>query len=207
MNDQLPMRIYLLSFFLTPLLPVFGQTTHLLVMDGTGFDPDTIHMIQGDSIHLVFDTTGHSMVQVPETSWMDEVPAPLIGIALGEGTTNWGLEHTFVIDSLVTIYYLCQQHPEEKGVLIVEEGMAIPQHTLPGIHLHPMPVSDVLYIEAPMAYTSLRFEDRQGRVVREVASNNGRGLDVSQMDAGLYFISLIDAHGSPLARERILIVR
>jgi plastocyanin len=194
--------------FLFP-LSLAAQTTHDLIhTNDLGFQPDTLYIQVGDSVHLTFDSTGHNMIQVPLDSWMAGQTEPHIGIAVGEGTINPGLEFTFGVDSAVTIYYLCEFHPnEEKGVIFVGMGIGISERDLPGFDVYPQPANDVLKVRADLQYLKVQIEDANGRIVSGPFTNrDGTAIDVSGLPNGIHFITLLDDQGKALARERCMIV-
>ncbi|MDQ3102129.1 MAG: hypothetical protein M3R08_12130 [Bacteroidota bacterium] len=177
-------------------------------MNGEEFVPDTIYMLPGDSIYLVFDTLGHSMVQVPVESWMAETPDPLIGFSLGQGTPNPGDFHTFVIDSLGTFYFLCMQHPDEKGVIMVDPTFTgIMGAVLPVIEIYPQPAFDILYLDRAPSFASLMIADQFGRVVRSSQMPQQRSIELGDLSVGSYFITLLDKTGTPIARQQFMVVR
>ncbi len=203
------MRINTLIITLSVCTGTFAQTTHELHMTGEAFMPDTLYMLPGDSVHLVFDTLGHSMVQVPEESWEQEIPTPLIGFSMGFGTPNPGDFHTFVMDSTGTFHYLCEQHPSEKGVLMVgEEFTAIGEYnTLPDVRVHPQPASDRLFITTTLDHAIVRLSDDQGRPLRNYKATRNGGFDVSDVPPGMYIITLLSSDGAPVSRGKALISR
>jgi plastocyanin len=195
--------------FLFP-LSLAAQTTHDLIhTNDLGFQPDTLNIQVGDSVHLTFDSTGHNMIQVPLDSWMAGLTEPHIGVAVGEGTINPGLEFTFGVDSAVTIYYLCEFHPnDEKGIIFVGTGVGLPERDLPGFEIYPKPANDVLKVRANIPYAQVRIEDTNGRIVSgPILSKDGNAIDVSGLPNGMHFITLLDDQGKALARERCMIVR
>jgi len=193
-------------FVVAPTENIHAQQTHELTMTGDSFEPDTLYLSIGDSIHLVFDTSGHSMVQVPLQYWEAEDPDSLIGFALGEGTPNVGFEHTFPIDSAGTFYYLCEQHPEEKGVLIVFPGTGINEQQLPGFTIYPQPAFDMIRIDHDRNWNAFRIIDRQGRAVHAANSRNNAPIDISALATGIYVLMLF--HGDEaVGRERVVISR
>jgi plastocyanin len=201
------MKNWILFLALFP-LHLGAQTTHPLTMGDEGFSPDTLYLLPGDSVFLTFTESGHSMVQVPHQSWLDEVPAPLIGLSLGDGTPNVGFVHTFVLDSLGSFYYLCTQHPEEKMMIMVGNFSSVQELQLPGFRVFPQPAQQDVRFDHPGNISSIRITDRQGRVVQHIAHRSPEHpLDVSGLESGLYFMTLLDAAGEPVARERLLIAR
>lgn len=185
-----------------------AQNMHELHMNGEAFVPDTLYMLPGDSVHLVFDSIGHSMVQVPMGSWEQEIASPLIGFSMGAGTPNPGDLHTFVMDSLGTFYYLCEQHPDEKGLLMVgEEYTSLIEYDLPVIEVYPQPASDRIQMNFSVDFTTLRVSDHRGRVIRTFTFVLNGGYDVSELPTGMYFISAMDRAGSTVAHGKMLIER
>ncbi len=203
------MKAFFTLFLALSVHASFGQNEYELHSTEDGFVPDTIYMATFDIILLTFDTTGHSLVQVPENSWVNEVAAPLIGLSLGEGTPNPGDIHEFSIDSVGTIYYVCQQHPSEKGVIIVgEEFTSVHEHAMPGFGVYPQPASEVLYIDHGGVYSSIRIDDDQGRTIQIVATRRvNAAMDVTALSSGIYFVTLIDDAGRAVARQRFIISR
>lgn len=206
----LPMKILSTALFLCAFIHSSAQTVHELVMNGEQFVPDTLYLAPGDSIHLLFDTTGHSMVQVPYESWAAGVPDPLIGFSMGEGTPNPGDIFEFAIDSLGTFYYLCMQHPnDEKGVIVVsDEFTAIHEHHLPGFKVYPQPASEVIVIKGEVPYVTIRIDDQQGRPIRTFAKAGSEArVDITEFPPGIYFVTLLDETEKPVAREKVMISR
>jgi plastocyanin len=184
-----------------------AQFTHQLELTAAGFVPDTLNLAPGDSIHVTIPK-GHSMVQIPMDQWEQEVVVDLIGIALGTGTVNFGTQHIFNMDSLGTFYYVCQQHPSEKGIIVVDEmNVGIAENSLPSFELHPRPASDRITIGSSIPYAGIRIDDRQGRHVATLEPSGDNSLDVSQFTTGLYFLTLLDRGGVPVARDRMIISR
>lgn len=203
------MKHFLFLLSMVGLLNASAQTTHELHMTGEEFIPDTVLMLPGDSVYLVFDTTGHSMVQVSMQSWLAEEPDTLIGFSMGFGTPNPGDFHTFVMDSLGTFYFVCEQHPDEKGLLMVgPEFTSISDQHIPGFKVFPQPATDIMRIEDPaVSYSSVRIDDDHGRPVRLIPMKISSNFDVSGFAAGIYFLTLLNDQEIPVARQKIIISR
>jgi hypothetical protein len=78
---------------------------------------------------------------------------------------------------------------------------------MPGLNVYPQPASEVLFIDHEGSYTSYELIDHQGRPIRNGTRLEPGGFDVSAFSAGVYFLTLLDAGGTPVAREKIIISR
>jgi hypothetical protein len=88
--------------------------------------------------------------------------------------------------------------------------VGIPTVSVPNmdINAYPNPVSDLLNVPFPSAIVNgqLILSDMQGKVVKRVNVNGTKTtLDVSDIDAGIYFLTLKDEKS--MANSRISVVR
>ncbi len=195
--------------FLLP-IHIAAQTNHDLIhTDDLGFQPDSLYALAGDSIHVTFDTTGHSMVEVPMDSWLVGSSEPHIGISIGEGTINPGVEFTVPVDSAGVIYYLCAQHPnDEKGIIFVSGEVGIAERALADFLVYPQPANDLVNLKAGTSHERVRIEDANGRVIAgPFAHDMNSPIDVSRLSTGSHFITLLDHDGNVVGRQQFVIAR
>jgi plastocyanin len=162
-----------------------GQTTHLI--RGVDFEylPDTVYMIEGDSIH--FDPLGgvHNMTETILTDWLNNQ-----GISNGGFDTEILADTTFVIDTAGTYYFVCIPHgfAGMKGVLIVDPlPTGIDDQSVNDIFVFPNPTSGKIQILSDQVIERVSVFDMTGRGHGIFESAH---LDLSGLKSGVYLLRI-----------------
>ena len=93
--------------------------------------------------------------------------------------------------------------PCEKALSVSEE-----KFVANNIMVYPNPVSSILHISVSELYTALVIYDINGRVLKNIKTNNYQAdyqLDVSDMAAGVYIISGVAENGKRIGAQRFVV--
>ena len=186
-----------------------AQTTHLIRGLDFYYDPDTVVMLTGDSIH--FQTQGiHDMVQTDSAAW-----AINQAISNGGFVTTIGADTTFVIDTAGTYYFVCSPHGfvGMKGVLLVDTTFSTglrDRQPRPTVQAIPSPARDRVRISCGHPQAAwVELYGMHGELLREaeVLVQGEAELDVSAIASGHHVVLVLDRGRRPLASGPLMIMR
>lgn len=177
--------------FLIVLFTVIAFTSKAVSVNvktiGTSFDPDTVYINLGDTIHFII-SIGHDAAEITEAGYaansMDYFPS---GFNYPFGT------YDFVPDSVKTYHYACSFHllsDQMKGVLIVSWPLANNEIDLSENPLiYPNPFDHEITVSGLTAISSVKISDISGRIVyNEFVFGK---IYTSSLPSGIYCIEII----------------
>ncbi len=197
------MKHYITAFLLTFAITAQAQTTYELTNMGTTFDPPSINMVAGDSIHLVLPQP-HTCTQVDEGTWMNNENTPNGGFNFPSG------EQTFVLDVPGTYFYVCTPHANMgmKGQFIVSINMDVQERPNEEIgQLYPDPASQYVTLAGIKAGSSVVVYDLKGQIALQTTVSSSSIMDVSGLNAGTYVVLVQDEQGKAILRKHFVISR
>ncbi len=190
-----------------------GQTVYQLNAIDYVFEPDTINAVVGDIIHLTLTSSEHTFTEVSEASWLANDNTWNGGLAYGPGTPDPGTHFVFTLNTIGSIWYVCDPHAAMgmKGIINVADiSNAVTEKRLSDPYrLYPNPASDEVTVIAPSSASTVFVQvvDAQGREVINTSSTGITTLDTSALGSGSYIVAWTDGYGVPIAHERLMILR
>lgn len=157
---------------------------------GTTFDPDTVYINPGDTIHFIINI-GHDAAEITQQGYinnsMDYFPS---GFDYPMGT------YDFVPDSVKTYYYACSYHilsDQMKGVIIVSWPAAIQQNisSSQNIFIYPNPFENNITLDGLTEVNSIIVRNYNGIVVFHSDKRSIVTLNTEQWKPGFYFAEII----------------
>lgn len=185
---------YLSLLIIVAAQPAIGQVSHTIELYGSVFDPPSLSIHVGDTVHW-FNLEGTHNIN--GSAWYEDNPEPF-GTEIGEG---WQYTKVFTIPGMYQ--YHCDVHLHEgmTGVIYVEEGTSSVGE-MEAIHLikqvYPVPADDFVIIELNEGVLSkygqlqLRLFDHLGREQYSTWQVENRNrISVTDNRSGLYFYQLL----------------
>lgn len=160
---------------------------------GTTFDPDTVYINQGDTIHFIINI-GHDAGEITQQGYinnsMNYFPA---GFNYPTGIFD------FVPDSVKTYYYACSYHilsDQMKGVIIVSWPAGTEQNlsAFRNIHLYPNPFENYITLSALTEYNPEIFiRNCHGTIINHSTENKTSLIMINTQGwkPGFYFAEII----------------
>lgn len=184
-----------------------AQTTHTLLVSDFSFSPEVIDAVQGDSLRLVPLDPGHTFTQVSEETWNANGNTPS-----GEFQFDPLLETVTVeLTGSGVIYYVCSPHAPMgmKGMVNVALASSIADHSLVrSSAFYPNPASEVIWMRDPSAdIVDVTIIDAMGREADRMQLLGNAPLYVGDLPAGMYVLRVMDAAGSELQRQQLMVAR
>lgn len=177
-------------------LPAFGQTSVVVEVYGMQFDPPSVTINVGDTVHWYNLEGTHN---INGSLWYEDNPEPF-GIEVGVG---WEYSKVFTIPG--TYQYHCDVHLDDgmTGVVVVEEGTSsVSEEEASNLikRVYPIPADDYVIIElqddvlSKYNHLQLRLYDHLGReqYKRALGIHNQYEIPLRSMNSGLYFYQLVD---------------
>ncbi|MBK9196532.1 MAG: hypothetical protein IPO17_16430 [Flavobacteriales bacterium] len=200
------------NIFLLPLLCTLSasaQTTYDIAVSAFGFSPDSITVIEGDSVRVTFFELDHTFRQVTQETWLSD-SSTISGMELGPAQVV-GEHYTFALLAADTFYYVCgfhvEQQNDEKGFIIIQGATGITDHARGSAPLlSPNPANGIVDVLIPMDKGALfvAVHDAQGRLILHerliVPQLNVRGLQ-----AGTYTVTCMQENDVIIAREGLVV--
>lgn len=104
-----------------------AQNSHTLVGFDFGFNPDTMYIAPGDTVHFI-NQGYHSATEIDSVDWANNLDNHNGGFDVGFGAPSSDM--WFVINTPGKYYHICGPHAGMgmKGVIYVAIGNSIPEH-------------------------------------------------------------------------------
>lgn len=187
-------KFLLLALFVSGFSIAKAQITHNVGTSGFTFNPDTLNITAGDSVHFTLSSI-HNALEVSQATW-----------SANGGTSNGGFSIPFGgggfrFNTAGTYYYVCTNHVTMgmKGVIIVTGGVGIEDEIKPlfSIQAYPTRVEERLTLNIEMSVSqavSIQIINMLGEVVYTeqqvalVSGKNTRYIDFSAFKSGAYFV-------------------
>lgn len=187
-------KFLLLALFVSGFSIAKAQTTHNVGTSGFTFNPDTLNITAGDSVHFTLSSI-HNALEVSQATW-----------SANGGTSNGGFSIPFGgggfrFNTAGTYYYVCTNHVTMgmKGVIIVTGGVGIEDEIKPlfSLQAYPTRVEERLTLNIEMSVSqavSIQVINMLGEVVYTeqqvalVSGKNTRYIDFSAFKSGAYFV-------------------
>jgi plastocyanin len=101
-----------------------AQNSHTLIGFDHGYNPDTLYMAPGDTVHFISQGY-HSATEIDSVDWVNNVDNHNGGFDVGFGAATSDM--WFVINTVGKYYYICEPHASMgmKGVIYVQQGVSI----------------------------------------------------------------------------------
>lgn len=200
------------KLFLLPLLCTLttsAQTTYDIAVSTFGFSPDSLTVIEGDSVRVTFFELDHTFRQVTKQTWLAD-SSTISGMELGPAQVV-GESYTFALLAADTFYYVCGFHVEiqndEKGFIIVQAATGLTDHAQGSAPvLSPNPANAIVDLFLPMEKgpVFIAVHDAQGRLIlheRLIVPQ----LNVRHLPAGAYTVTCMQENDVIMARERLIV--
>lgn len=179
-------RITLLAALLVAAITTAQTTFPLDWMLGASNLDLTIE--QGDTVEWTWqDGVSHTVTNKPESQENFDS-----GTLTGVGET-----FSFTFTEVGTNDYECQIHPGSmNGTITVETALGVDEKFAKNLQLFPNPAENDIKVFSLFKLATYRMYDFAGRKVRsEQGTGNFTSIDISNLNAGVYFIALTSEEG------------
>lgn len=199
---------YLLPVLAFASFSLHAQTTHNLTVNDNGFFPDTLSVLQGDSVRITFGDLDHTVREVTKQTWLSD-SSTLAGSEYGP-PTSVGETVTIAMMQSDTMWYVCAFHVEmngEKGFIAVSPFTSVQsQETRSTVVLWPEPSEGTIWLSTDRDQpVMVDLFDASGKLVWS-RSNVMRSFDPTGLDAGRYYCVVSDLQGVALLRKGITLL-
>jgi plastocyanin len=187
-------KILLLALIVSGSSLVQAQTTHDVGTSGFTFNPDTLNITAGDSVHFTLSVT-HNAQEVSQATWSANGSTSNGGFSIPFGGGG------FRFNTAGTFYYVCTNHVTMgmKGVIIVTGGVNVEDEIKPLFSLQAYPTrveerltltiemnaSQAVFIQVINMLGEVVYTEQQ---VAMVTGKNTRYIDFSSFKSGAYFV-------------------
>jgi plastocyanin len=184
------MKLKLTLLLLTISIAAFCKTW-TVINSGASFSLSTITIEEGDSVLFVLQNS-HDAREVSQATWNNNASTALLG---GFQTPTAGGLVLPAKLGVGTHYYVCTPHAGVgmKGQIIVQAATGLLENASYSLSVYPNPAADLVVMKANKyamgsAYAMYDLTGRQ--VVAGKIMNESTGIDISQLQSGLYFLQV-----------------
>lgn len=104
--------------------------------------------------------------------------------------TGMGAQYAFTFTQVGVNPYRCMVHSNMQGTITVEQTASIEEKFRKNISFYPNPVANTLTLTSLYKLDSYKIHNALGKLVAQGAANgNITDLDMSKLEAGMYFIN------------------
>lgn len=183
------------------LLVPFCLSAQSISTAGTSFSPNLLTVEPGEVIALTILGI-HDMTEVSEETWNANGTLSNGGFSFAAGT------HELTLTVPGTYYYVCTVHAHMgmKGQIIVEGNTGLADRDAIPVRIVSKTVRTHMTVTGATAGSILLMYDVQGRELLRSSLTADANVAVEHIPAGVHPISIIDAKGNLLLRDKITIV-